>query len=286
MVLPSTWVRLLHNKTVQLSLGLGANIQSTRAFWSHSLAREHTQSMGGQALLFVAQNRGRSRPRCSADRIHRRRSFQFWKLCQAIWWTCRHWCLGSLDTDLLALAIGVVGGSRVVVSDDGELWRFLLLFTECDEFEMTHYNGADEVCSECLANRTNRPFTEMRADAAWRLTEEQPLLSSPFFNNNAFIVLDLMHVTDCKGVTALVLGSIVSLLLADDRLGTSKDVRSQLINTMLAERYDQHFGTHRLPPVRLANGPICMDLQLRLRTCVPKFPPSEVCAIVGLTEGR
>ena len=62
-----------------------------------------------------------------------------------------------------------------------------------------------------------------------------------------------MQVADCKGVTALVLGSIVSLLLADDRLGTSKDVRLQLINTMIAEYFDQQPGTHRLPPLRLAS---------------------------------
>ena len=36
------------------------------------------------------------------------------------------------------------------------------------------YNGAYEVCSECLANRTNRPFTHMRADAVWRLAEQLP----------------------------------------------------------------------------------------------------------------
>ena len=65
-----------------------------------------------------------------------------------------------LIADLLALTTGVVGGSPVAVGNDGALWRFLLLFTKCDEetrcneFGMTHYNGADEVCSECLANRT------------------------------------------------------------------------------------------------------------------------------------
>ena len=80
-----------------------------------------------------------------------------------------------------------------------------------------------------------------------------PLLSSPFFSDRAFVVLDVMHVADCKGVKACVLGSMVSLLLAGDRLGTNKDVRLQLINTMLAENYDQHPGTHRLPPLRLAN---------------------------------
>ena len=35
-----------------------------------------------------------------------------------------------LITDLLALTIGVVGGSPVAVGDDGALWRFLLLFTK------------------------------------------------------------------------------------------------------------------------------------------------------------
>ena len=92
-------------------------------------------------------------------------------------------------------------------------------------------------------------------------------------------------------VTALVLGSIVSLLLADDRLGTSKDVRLQLINTMLAEYYDQHPGTHRLPPLRLANvfSGGWADLHglatkaANTRAAVFVF---EVCAIVGLTEGR
>ena len=73
------------------------------------------------------------------------------------------------------------------------------------------------MCAECLANRTDRPFTDTRVDAAWRLTEEQrwdfdkgrhmhtlpPLLSSPVFSDLSFVVLDL-------GVTAFVFGSIVS----------------------------------------------------------------------------
>ena len=84
-------------------------------------------------------------------------------------------------------------------------------------------------------------------------TPVHALLSSPFFSDRALVDVDLMYVADCKGVTALVLGSIVSLLLADDRLGTSKEARLQLITTMLPECYDQHNGTHRLPPLRLTN---------------------------------
>ena len=73
--------------------------------------------------------------------------------------------IGACDrliADLLALTTGVVGGSPIAVGDNGSLWRFLLFFTKCDEetrcneFGMTHYNGADEVCSKCLANRNNR----------------------------------------------------------------------------------------------------------------------------------
>ena len=97
------------------------------------------QNMGGQALLFEAQNRGRSRPRCSADRLHRRRSFlksaeksrrdkllvvagtrtrdayqvPLWKVCQAIWWTSRYWFLGSFDRRL-ARASSVAAQSRLV----------------------------------------------------------------------------------------------------------------------------------------------------------------------------
>ena len=44
MVLPSTWIRLLRTYLVQFSLRLGANIQSTRAFWSQFFAREDTKA--------------------------------------------------------------------------------------------------------------------------------------------------------------------------------------------------------------------------------------------------
>ena len=69
MVLPRTWIRLRRAYLVQFSLRLGANIQGTRAFWSHFFAKDTHQGMVGQALLFEAQNLGRSRPRFSADRI-------------------------------------------------------------------------------------------------------------------------------------------------------------------------------------------------------------------------
>ena len=199
LVLPSTWIWLQRACLVQFSWRLGANIQNTRAFWSHFFAREPTKAWADRHFFFVAQNRGRSRPRCSANRTHWPNSCVVTsfssllgqghgKLPKNLCGSCvkrsgGQVAVGAWDrliTDLLPVTTGVVGGSPVAVGVDGALWRFLLLFTtcgeeaRCNEFGMTHYNGADEVCSEYLANRTHRPLTDMHADAAWRLTEELP----------------------------------------------------------------------------------------------------------------
>ena len=170
-VLPSTWTRLLRAYPVQFSLRLGADIQSTRAFWSQFLAMGHTKAWADKHFLFEVQNRGRSRPRCSADRHDRRKSFQsaerlrcdkflvvagtrtreayrvpLWKLCQAIWWTNRYWCLGSFDRRLVRAA----GGSPVAVGDDGAVWRFLLLCTKSDAEARCNEFGT--VLTKCAAN--------------------------------------------------------------------------------------------------------------------------------------
>jgi hypothetical protein len=39
---------------------------------------------------------------------------------------------------------------------------------------MPSYNAADTVCGNCGANRTDRPFTDLRPDAAWRPGEDMP----------------------------------------------------------------------------------------------------------------
>ena len=113
-------------------------------------------------------------------------------------------------------------------------------------------------------------FTSLAPDARRTLAHQLVLQRQSFRSP--------MLVADCKGVTALV-------------LGTSNDVRLKRINTMLAEYSDQHLGAHRLQPLRLTNQnsdgwPICMNLRSRLRTHTFAFWPSEVCASVGLTKGR
>ena len=55
-------------------------------------------------------------------------------------------------------------------------WRFLLLFSKADEevrcveWGAKSYNAADECCSECLADRERRPWSDMRRSSRWRGT--------------------------------------------------------------------------------------------------------------------
>ena len=174
--------------------------------------------------------------------------------------------------DFEALITGFVGGSAVAVNGDGDPWSFVLLFykgdedVHCNEWGLPHWAHAVEVCSECLANRTNRPYTDLRGCAEWRGTEQMPkehylararvplhpLLASRFFTRWSCFP-DLMHMMDCKGVAAYVCGGILSFLLTDARLGPNKEIRLDLVNTLLAGWYDAHPGTHRLPPLALSH---------------------------------
>ena len=297
MVLPSTWLRLLHKWPAQFSVRLGANKASVRTFWTEFLAREHTRAWAARHFFLSGKGVDQLENVVPLTVFTDAGPFSLAKSCVVICFssllgqgpeTLTKFICGScvkeqsqvdegawgrLIMDMIQLTTGVVDGSPVAEDADGVPWRFVLLFcksdeeTRCNEFGMTHYNGAQEICSECLANRTDRPFTDLRAAAAWRESEVQtwemykarvrrplhPLLSSPFCSDRAFMVLDLMHVADCKGVAALVLGSIVSMLLADARLGPNKDARLQLINNGLKTYYDRHPGTQRLPPLRHSN---------------------------------
>ena len=141
------------------------------------------------------------------------------------------WQLVLSDFD--ALASGVVSG-RTVAQDGRIRFKFVLMVAKADEetrsntFGLASYS-ANEPCSECLANRTNRPFTNLSDGAEWRPTEDMtvamykvrvigsppvhPLASSHYFCSRYFFFLDLMHLCDCKGFTSEVAGSILSLLI-------------------------------------------------------------------------
>ena len=150
---------------------------------------------------------------------------------------------GSWDLilgDLLALGSGMVDGVEVAKDPDGTVWSFCLLFAKgdeevhCNEWGLPHYNGA-EVCSECLANRDDRPYTDLRPSAAWRATTplgheaymarcrepRHPLLASPF-GSRWLCFPDIMHMMDCKGVAAWVFGGVLQCLLKLPALGQTR----------------------------------------------------------------
>ena len=174
--------------------------------------------------------------------------------------------------DFDELASGQVGGHVVAPAPGGRAWAFALLFaksdeeTRCLEFGFPSYTGP-EPCSECLANRGERPYTDLRPSAAWRATERMPLeyyLARPkeplhplarsrYFTDRWFFYLDIMHLMDCRGVAGIVYGSLLALLLRLPALGGTRAERLDTVNAFMVAWYNAHPGTHRLPALRATN---------------------------------
>lgn len=151
-------------------------------------------------------------------------------------------------------------------------WRFCLLFSKADEethaneWGMTHYNGAHEMCTECLANRSDRPYTDLTADATWQGSENMPvavcrarvrqpahsIIASHYFHR-WFIILEIMHVMDCKGVSAWLFGGIIGLLMVMASLGINRQQRLDTINMELDTWRQTHPGAITLPKLRMGN---------------------------------
>ena len=78
-----------------------------------------------------------------------------------------------LLADFEALAEGV--------DVNGERWRFVLVFGKADEenrvqsWGLASWSAEDEVCGECLADRSAKSYTDMRPEARWRPTERMSL---------------------------------------------------------------------------------------------------------------
>ena len=182
----------------------------------------------------------------------------------------RAWSIILKDFD--DLSTGLVKGAPVARDEDGTVWSFVLLFAkadqecQCVEWGLPHYGGQDEVCTECLANRTNRPFTDLSAGAKWRQTEKMPvefylqrprqplhpLLASHYFTR-WFCYLDIMHLLDCKGVAAWTFGGLLHHLLRDDRLGPNREERLAVINSRRASWYTNRPGSHIMPKIFMAS---------------------------------
>jgi len=170
--------------------------------------------------------------------------------------------------DLDMLARGELAGNA-----PGEcFWRFVLLFAKSDEdchanhWGLKHYSDANEICTECLANRTTQPFTNLLHTAEWRPTTLvdkasyiarvrvplHPLFASKYATRY-LAFLDIMHLLDCKGVAALVCGGILMRLLVLAKLGHNRQERLDTVNKFMKKWYDDHPRTNRLPPIRLGN---------------------------------
>ena len=155
-------------------------------------------------------------------------------------------------------------------------YRFFLLFCKgdlqvrCDTWGFPSYNSADQVCSGCSANRTSRPWTDLRAGAAWRPTtcgvtsaeasnyfarsRFHPLWESDF-KWRFFAPIDQMHIMDCNGVANIAVSSVIAPLTYDARLGPNRQARLDVINGLLAEYYTTSKAdvNSRMPPLRLQN---------------------------------
>ena len=75
--------------------------------------------------------------------------------------------------DLDNLAKGLDQHGNPVAADGAIKWGAVNIFgkadmeVECLKWGLSSYNAAEEVCAWCLANRTTRPFTDLKPTAAW-----------------------------------------------------------------------------------------------------------------------
>ena len=155
----------------------------------------------------------------------------------------------------------------------GVCWQHALLFSKADEqakcadYGATHYNAESEICPDCRCNRDTLPFTDNRPHATWRASESMtfesckarfrqpahPLVMSRYFCHRWFFVLDIMHLLDCKGVTAIVIGGCLYISLREPALGHNLQARMDTINTLRKTHYENRGGVSRLPKLLLSN---------------------------------
>ena len=153
------------------------------------------------------------------------------------------------------------------------------------------YSADNEVCSKCFANWVERPYTDLIATARWRPTERMsfasyaarlrepthPLATSAFFTR-WLMILDLMHLADCKGVAANVFGGVMFCSLRCEDLGNNQGARLDALNGHMACFYDAHLGSHRLAPIKLSN--IMLDGWAELHGPTVKAANTRAVALV------
>ena len=293
-LLPSTWFGLLHRYRHEFRLRLGADRAKLRSFWHNFMGRPSNRDVrdnhpvvGGMDIdtletVVPFTLHADAGPYSKTSAVYCVSCSSLVGLGEAkltnflcasyvqrsgggddtLWWQ-------RLIDDLIALGSGVVEGKEVARDSDGTLWRVALLFVKCDEdvrandFGLSHFASRNEVCPDCLANRTTRPFTDMGEGASWRPGEDMafilykararepnhPLVASSFFCHRFFFPIDMMHLLECKGVAPVTFGSVLAWLLSDARVGANREQRLAAINAHREEFYNARPGSHRLPNI-------------------------------------
>ena len=291
--MPSSLGRLLHDHYPRdFKVLLGADPQKLREFWSSFLGRprsaqrhpalrdkvacdlictvpcvvhsdagpctkaKSTNCVSWSALLGSGGEKSSKFLVCSCVKLDSRRDTPSWE---------------RLLQDFAQLATGVVGGKEVA-RDKRRLWRFVLLAAKadeevrCNEWGLPHFGGAEN-CSDCLCNKSTRPYTDVQASAAWRPTADMDyegwvarirepvhtLLKSDAICDRWSIFMELKHLTDCHGVSAIVYGGILGLILEERHLGRTQSDRLTFVNEFMSTWYAKHPGANRLPRLRRNN---------------------------------
>jgi hypothetical protein len=185
----------------------------------------------------------------------------------------KHWQSLCSSFDVLYSGRDPETGDPLVPLDNDEHWKCIPLFGKVDleaavnSWGLVSYNSPGELCQVCHANRSDKLYTDMSLDAPWRetmvtsndeymsrLTEPRHPITEQHWFTRFFVRKDQMHVFDCKGVTACVLGSVLRMMVVQvSALGDKQETRMLRVNTLLREYYAREKEASRLPNLKLKN---------------------------------
>ena len=118
----------------------------------------------------------------------------------------------------------------------------------CNYFGLSHFNSADQPCFRCTANRTTKPWSDLRPAAAWRselltpaqwlLTPKHQLFASPRVGISVWhVCIDVLHTLEL-GVCQHVGASCLYMLAFDAGLDGPLANRLAALWRMVGECYD------------------------------------------------
>ena len=155
-------------------------------------------------------------------------------------------------------------------------WGGILLFFGadleyvCNILGLPHYNARENMCTDCLANTTDRPHNVFQANAGWRATlvdnkqyiarvrrPLHPLPAHAAFNRHTYR-FDLLHMCDHHGVTSHVIGNVLWAHLANEcesnvLPGIRREDRLAFLQQDINAFYRHCNVDNRLPPLKESN---------------------------------